>query len=348
LLEGTAPARQRESLMRSPWAWLCVALGVMWVVTARAAAPLPDRLTHLGRDWYDLKAWAATQQLALAWNAQTRVLTLTNHTTRLVLAVDSQQAVVNGVKVWLTQPVTARNAGWLIAVLDVEKVLHPLLRPLPRSARPLRTIVLDPGHGGSDSGHQTGALQEKRFTLLLAQQLRAKLRAAGYRVVMTRQRDVFLELPERTALANREKADLFVSLHFNAASDSAIRGAEVFCLTPNGAASTHAPRTEVLRETLPGHQDGARSLVLAYQVQKALIERAGLADRGVKHARFAVLRDLTMPGILVEAGFLSAPEEARKIADAKFREQLAEAIVAGIEQYRRLLAAPPVKSGPAR
>lgn len=334
--------------MRSPWAWLCVALGVVWVITARAAAPWPDRITHLGRDWYDLKAWAATQQLVLSWKARTRVLILTNRTTRLALAVDSQQAVLNGVKVWLTQPVTARNAGWLIAVLDAEEVLHPLLRPPPRTPRPLRTLVLDPGHGGRDPGHQAGALQEKRLTLLLSQQLRTKLRAAGYRVVMTRQRDVYLELPERPARANREKADLFISLHFNAASDPAIRGAEVFCLTPNGAASTHAPRTEVLKETLPGHRDGARSLGLAYQVQKALIERAGLADRGVKHARFAVLRDLTMPGILVEAGFLSAPEEARKIADPKFREQLAEAIVAGIEQYRRLHTASPVKSGAPR
>ncbi len=334
--------------MRSPWAWLCVVLGVMWVVTARAAAPLPERLSHLGRDWYDLQTWAATRQLTLAWNARTRVLTLTNRTTRLTLAVDSQQAVLNGVKVWLTQPVTPRNADWLIAVLDVEKVLHPLLGPPPRSTRPLRTIVLDPGHGGRDPGHQAGALQEKRLTLLLAQQLRAKLRAAGYRVVLTRQRDVFLELPERTRLANREKADLFVSLHFNATSDPAIRGAEVFCLTPNGAASTHAPRTEVLQETLPGHRDGSRSVVLAYQVQKALIERAGLADRGVKHARFAVLRDLTMPGILIEAGFLSAPEDARKIANPKFREQLVEAIVSGIAQYRRLLIAPPARSGPAR
>lgn len=328
--------------------WLCVALGVMLVVTARPAVPSLQRVGHLGRDWYDLTAWARTQQLALTWNGRTRVITLTNHTTRVALGVDSQQAVFNGVKVWLTQPITARDSGWLIAVLDAEKVLQPLLQLPPRSPRPLRTIMLDPGHGGRDLGYQSGTIAEKRLTLLLAQQVRAKLRAAGYRVVMTRQRDVYLELPERSALANREKADLFLSLHFNAAPDRAIRGAEVFCLTPNGAASTHAPRTEVLRETLPGHQHGTRSLLLAYQVQKALVERAGLADRGVKHARFAVLRDLTMPGILIEAGFLSSPEEARQIANPKHREKLAAAIVAGVEQYRRLTALTPPKAVPHR
>lgn len=303
-----------------------------------ACAGTPEPVTHLGRQWYDLEQWAAARQLTLRWSSPTRVLTLTNRTARLAFAVDSQQAVVNGIKVWLTQPVTARNHGWLLAVLDADHVLRPLLQPAPpRATRPVRTIVLDPGHGGKDPGHQAGAREEKRYTLLLAQQLRARLRAAGYRVVLTRTRDTFLELAERPAAANRERADLFVSLHFNAAPDAAIRGAEVFCLTPNGAASTHAPRSEVLNQTLPGHRDGARSLLLAWQVQKALVEQAGLADRGVKHARFAVLRDLTMPGILVEAGFLSSPGEAQRIADPRFRDRLAAAIVDGIEAYRRLV-----------
>lgn len=314
----------------------CVVAGALLLGALGSAAPVPEPLPHLGRQWYDVERWAAARQLTVRWVPQTRVLTLTNRTTRLALAVDSQQAVVNGIKVWLTQPITARNSGWLLSVLDAERVLQPLLQPAPpRPVRPVRTIALDAGHGGKDPGHQAGLREEKRYTLLLAQQVRARLRAAGYRVVMTRTRDTFLELAERPALANREKADLFISLHFNAAADPAIRGVEVFCLTPNGAASTHAPRAEVLQQSLPGHRDGARSLWLAYQVQKALVERAGLADRGVKHARFAVLRDLTMPGILVEAGFLSSPEEARRIADPKFRERLAAAIVDGIERYRK-------------
>lgn len=302
--------------------------------TATADAPV---VTHQGRPGHDLRAWGQARQLALSRNAASRVVHLTNRTTRLALAVDSQQAVVNGIKVWLTQPVAARPGGGWIAALDAERVLEPLLRS--RAAAPagrVRTIVLDPGHGGRDPGHQAGTLQEKRLTLLLAQQVRAKLQAAGYRVVLTRNRDTYLDLPERAARANREKADLFVSLHFNAAADRTVRGAEVFCLTPNGAASTHAPRSAVLTQNWPGHRNGASSQRLAYEVQRALVERGRLADRGVKHARFAVLRDLTMPGILVEAGFLSHPEEARQLADPKFRDRLAAAIVEGIERYRHL------------
>ncbi len=307
----------------------------MSAASATSAEAL-SRINLFGTDWYDLRAWAGRQGLRVDWNAQTRVLTLTNRTIRLALGVESRQAVVNGIKVWLTHPITPRNSGWLISVLDTEAVLGPLLKP-PRRPGPVRTIVLDPGHGGRDTGYRSGDLEEKRYTLLLAQQLRAKLQAAGYRVVLTRARDTYLELPERPAAANRIKADLFLSLHFNASGngDPAVRGVEVFCLTPRGAASTHAPRTEVFHDRLPGDAHGPRNLLLAYHVQQALVERLQAPDRGVKHARFAVLRDLTMPGILIEAGFLSSPEDARLIRDARYRDRLAAAIVEGIRRYRR-------------
>lgn len=326
--------------MRRVWALLWCCLGVAVATAARGAAPAPEPVQFLGREWYDLQAWAAAQQFTVSLNPRTRIATVSGAGTRLTLAVDSQQMVVNGVKVWLCHPVAARNGTWLVSALDVEQVLRPLLKPVrPRPAKPVRTIVLDAGHGGKDPGHQTGGWQEKRYTLLLAQQLRTKLQAAGYRVVLTRSRDVFLELPERAAAANRARADLFVSLHFNAAgsTDRTARGIEVFCLTPNGAASTHAPRAQVSNEVLPGHRSGARNILLAYQVQKALVQKLGLNDRGVKHARFAVLRDLTMPGILIEGGFMSVPEEMRQIADPRFRDRLATAVVEGIRQYRRLV-----------
>jgi N-acetylmuramoyl-L-alanine amidase len=333
-------ARQRLLNMRRVWALLWCCLGVAVAAAARGAVPALEPVQFLGREWYDLKAWAAAQRFTVSLNPRTRIATVSGTGTRLTFAVDSQQMVVNGVKVWLCHPVAARNDTWLVSVLDVEQVLRPLLKPVrPRPAKPVRTIVLDAGHGGKDPGHRAGALQEKRYTLLLAQQLRTKLQAAGYRVVLTRSRDTFMELPERAAAANRAKGDLFVSLHFNAAgsTDRTARGIEVFCLTPNGAASTHAPRSQVSNEVLPGHRSGARNILLAYQVQKALVAKLGLNDRGVKHARFAVLRDLAMPGILIEGGFMSVPEEMRQIADPKFRDRLAAAIVEGIRQYRRLV-----------
>ena len=297
-------------------------------------------MSFLGRDWYELAAWARANNFNFAWNHKARLVQLTDRTTRLVFAVDSQQSVVNGVKVWLSLPVTVQNGKVYIAVLDVRTVLEPLLRPTrPRAASRIKTIVLDPGHGGKDPGNQEGTRQEKRYTLLLAQQLRARLQAAGYKVLLTRSRDTYVDLAERAAIANQARADLFVSLHFNArgTDDTTARGLEVFCLTPTTAASTHSPRTAVSSERLPGDKSGARSLLLAYQVQKTLIRQLGMADRGVKHARFVVLREATMPAVLVEGGFMSAPDEARKIADPKFRARLAGAIADGIQLYQRLV-----------
>ncbi len=302
------------------------------------AATAPSAVNFLGRDWYDLAAWARANEFHFAWHQKTRLMQLTNRTARLVFAVDSQQSIVNGVKVWLSLPVTVQGNKVHIAALDVRTVLAPLLGPTRfRPAGAIRTIVLDPGHGGRDPGNEEGGMQEKRYTLLLAQQLRAKLQAAGFKVLLTRSRDTYVDLAERAAVANRAHADLFVSLHFNArgTDDATARGLEVFCLTPTTAASTHSPAAAVSSEPLPGDRSATQSLRLAYQVQKSLIRRLSLADRGVKRARFVVLREATMPAVLVEGGFMSAPDEARKIADPKYRARLAEAITDGIQLYRR-------------
>lgn len=327
--------------MKRAFALLLGCLGLALAASARAtAASAPPAVSFLGRDWYDLPAWARTNNFNFTWNHKARLVQLTNRTTRLVFAVDSQQSVVNGVKVWLSLPVTVQAGKVYIAVLDVRTVLEPLLRSTrPRSAGRIKTIVLDPGHGGKDPGNQEGTLQEKRYTLLLAQQLRAQLQAAGYKVLLTRNRDTYVDLAERAAIANRAHANVFVSLHFNARGndDTTARGLEVFCLTPTTAASTHSPRTAVSSEPLPGDKSGTQSLLLAYQVQKTLIRQLGMADRGVKHARFVVLREATMPAVLVEGGFMSAPDEARKIADPKFRARLAGAIADGIQVYQRLV-----------
>jgi N-acetylmuramoyl-L-alanine amidase len=320
-------------------ALLCCWLGLA-LASARAAGTPPARAQFLGREWVDLAGWARANAFALNWNRQSKVVQVTNRTARLIFSVDSQQTVINGVKVWLSLPLAVQGGRLYLSVLDLDTVVGPLLKPTrPKTVTKVRTIMLDPGHGGQDPGNQQGTMLEKRYTLLLAQQLRARLQAAGYKVVLTRTRDTFVDLPERAAMANRAKADLFLSLHFNAtaADDATVRGIEVFCLTPNTAASTHSPRSAVSNQSLPGHRQAARSTLLAYQVQKSMMLRLGLTDRGVKRARFAVLRDLTMPGILIEGGFMSAPGEARKIADAAFRERLAGAILDGVQLYRRLV-----------
>ena len=168
--------------------------------------------------------------------------------------------------------------------------------------------------------------------------MREQLKQAGFKVILTRSTDTFVELPARPELAKRRGADLFVSLHFNATDigRNEVRGAESYCLTPAGAFSTNA-RGEGGGGWLTGNRHNEQNLLLAYQIQKSLVGNLSVEDHGVKRARFAVLRDAVMPAALIEAGFMSHPAEGRKIFDPAYRRAVARAILEGILAYRRLV-----------
>jgi N-acetylmuramoyl-L-alanine amidase len=309
-------------------------------VTARplssphAAEPAPvPRQTYVR-----LTDWAKVNGFAIRWIKQDETLQLTNHSSRIILAVDSRESQINGVAVWLLFPVVAHNGAICLAQLDAEMTLRPLLSP-PKGApgARIKSICLDPGHGGKDPGNRVGSNQEKQYTLLLAQELRSQLTRAGLKVTLTRSTDAFIELPTRPELAKRRNADLFVSLHFNAAETgrNSVQGAEVYCLTPAGASSTNARGEGAGSGSFPGNRHNDKNLFLAFQVQKALIRNLTVEDRGVRRARFAVLRDAIMPAVLIEAGFMSHPEEGRKIFSSAYRQKMARAIVEGLLAYKR-------------
>jgi N-acetylmuramoyl-L-alanine amidase len=282
--------------------------------------------------------WAKASGLEIKWLKQDETLQLSNHSSKLVLAVDSRETQINGVAVWLLFPVVAHNGALCLARLDAEATLRPLLSPPKgRPGARIRTICLDPGHGGKDPGNRVGSNQEKQYTLLLAQELRTQLAKAGLKVTLTRSTDTFIELPERTELAKRRSADLFVSLHFNAAETrrDSVQGAEVYCLTPAGASSTNARGEGAGAGAFPGNRHNDQNLFLAFQMQKALTRNLSVEDRGVRRARFAVLRDAVMPAVLIEAGFMSHPAEGRKIFTAAYRQKMARAIVEGLLAYKR-------------
>jgi N-acetylmuramoyl-L-alanine amidase len=202
------------------------------------------------------------------------------------------------------------------------------------------TICLDPGHGGKDSGNRVGLHYEKNYTLPLAFEVRDQLKNLGFNVILTRSTDTFVDLPVRPAIANSRSADLFVSLHFNATTNNpnAILGPETYCITPVGAASSNAQGEVGNYGPTPANHFGNKSLLLAYQVEKSLVQNLGAEDRGVRRARFAVLRDATMPAILIEGGYMTSPVEGKKIYDAAYRKQMAAAIVKGILAYQKLNA----------
>jgi N-acetylmuramoyl-L-alanine amidase len=291
-----------------------------------------------GPTYVRLVDWAKANGFNSRWLKPDESVQLSRNGSKLVLTVDSREAQINGVQVWLLLPVVARYRSLCLAQLDVERTLRPLLSP-PRASpgAKIRTICLDPGHGGKDPGYQVGSNQEKYYTLLLAQEVRAQLARAGLKVTLTRSTDTLVELPTRPELAKRRGADLFVSLHFNAADPgrSIVQGVEVYCLTPVGASSTNARGEGADAGWCVGNGHNDQNLFLAYQVQRSLTRNLAVADRGVRRARFAVLRDAAMPAVLIEAGFMSNPAEGRKIFTSEYRQKMARAIVDGLLAYKR-------------
>src|ERR1017187_5152764 len=270
---------------------------------------------------------------------------LANKTSRLVFDKDSAGLIINGVNVRLSFPVAK---GGFISQLDADKTLRPLVFPQKPSIKKVTTICLDPGHGGKDTGYLVGkfffARSEKTYTLALALELRRQLQAAGFNVILTRDKDVYPELPVRPDIANRRGADLFLSLHFNSfpGDPASVQGPETYCITPVGAASSNdAEGAGAGSRAYPANRVEDKSLLLAYQVQRSLVRSLGVTDRSVRRARWEVLRTAEMPAILIEGGYMSHPVEGRKIFDANWRKQMAAAIVRGMLNYQKLTAPPP-------
>ena len=255
---------------------------------------------------------------------------------RLVFYPDKRYAHFDGLRVNLCNPLLVKNGRSYLGQLDYDNVLVPFLDSGTRYRQQLGTIVLDPGHGGRDQGTAGSRLLEKAATLNLANRVAKILRTYGYKVEMTRTRDAAVSLDERSNFANRRGADLFVSIHVNSAQDRSVRGVETFCMTPEGAASSNSGRPDARR--YPGNRNCPRNFLLACDVQRALLMRTGAEDRGVKFARFAVLREINCPGILVEVGFLSNRSDEANLGNPDYLDKLARGIASGILNYHRSFA----------
>jgi len=243
--------------------------------------------------------------------------------------------LVDGVKVMLEDPVGSQRGHLTLSKLDYDKVFVPLFWDTPKVA--MRRIVLDPGHGGKDTGKVNGPhkYNEKAATLDTAARLKILLEKQGFEIVFTRTKDVFLDLDDRPAIATTAKADLFISLHYNAGppGDTSSDGIETYCLTPAGQKSTNAAKAKSTTGVEPGNRFDTANMALAWGIQRRLVKSTGADDRGVRRARFAVLRTLSCPGVLIEGGFMSSRKEGALIADAAYRQKIAEAVAAGIVDY---------------
>jgi N-acetylmuramoyl-L-alanine amidase len=250
----------------------------------------------------------------------------------------SREVIINGARSWLCFPLLERDGKSLVSRTDVAKTIEPLVRPHRANTGKVRTVVLDPGHGGYDKGAICRYGSEKNFALDVARQLRPLLQAKGFRVIMTREGDYFVPLEVRARIANAARDSIFVSIHFNATDrDPSATGFEIFSFTPRGAPSTSDTWvTSSSASVQAGSKVDGQSMALSACIYHSLLGHIPEFDRGIKRARFAVLRLTEVPAVLVEGGFLTERGESRLIAEKDWRGRLAQAISVGIENYRAL------------
>lgn len=234
--------------------------------------------------------------------------------------------------------------------------LGPRLPPEPLSGVHVDTVVLDPGHGGEDVGARgVGGALEKDVTLGVARRIKALIeQRLGWRVILTRTADQTVDLDARAALANNNKADAFVSLHANASVRPAVMGAEVFYLSVDeygdeagraSAASVEevptagggSRRLDIVRWEMAQVRHLQQSTLLAETIQEELRKRVPMNPRGLQPAPFRVLAGANMPAVLVELGFLTNPDDERRLTSEEFQNQAAQALVEGLARFRELV-----------
>lgn len=240
------------------------------------------------------------------------------------------------------------TAAWMGLLLMVTSFVWMVSMPRPQGqspvtrSSPLRgsfdTVVLDPGHGGQDSGAMCGTVLEKDLTLDVAQRVDRLLQSEGLATLMTRYGDEFVALADRARFANRARESVFVSIHFNEGERPLASGVETYYadhqLIPTTSLISWIP---FLAPPSAGDAPNLESQSLAGFIQEALVARTGAVDRGAKPRQFFVIANVTRPAVLVEGGFLSNKEDIAKLENAEYREQLAAAISDGILRYRDLM-----------
>lgn len=323
--DGNAPAAEVERVFEPP-------------ALAPPAGALPEQFHPLppprAETWIALDRWARENEAGtlrrVAWTPAP-VYSLNTARGVFTFQIKSLAAKWNGTEFFLGFEPQLISGQPYLHVIDLEKNLIPLLGEEPLPAATNLFVVIDPGHGGKDYGTQSifSGGREKDYTLDWARRLARLLTAGGAQVLLTRTEDSEHSLSNRVAFAEAQNADLFIALHFNSsAPDHEQSGLETYCLTPAGMPSTLTRGyDDVTSQVFPNNAFDEDNFLLAIKLHQALLQAAGMADRGVRRARFlGVLRGQNRPAVLIEGGYLSNPREARRIADPDYREKLAGAI----------------------
>ncbi|MBE6388746.1 MAG: N-acetylmuramoyl-L-alanine amidase [Lentisphaerae bacterium] len=250
-----------------------------------------------------------------------------------VFTRSQRRMLCNNIKIELLVPPVYEGRQMWLGTVDWYKTLRPVFYPATVSRRKISSVMIDMGHGGNDPGALGAFSKEKNITLRVGKRVGQLLEACGYKVKYTRTTDVQVNLNRIGTLQRQSGSDLFVSIHVNSAADKSISGIETYCLTPSGCASSNGGKAS--STVYRGNQQDAANMLLAWNIQKSLLARTRAVDRGIKRARFAVLRDIDAPGVLVEIGFISNRKEERLLNDPEYIDRIAYGIVDGIIGFGR-------------
>ncbi len=299
------------------------------------------------------------------WDSFTKTATLERKGKRITLRTGSERILVNDNAVTLDKPVLLSGGTVFVPVLFVRNNLGAIVEmPSLERAREegipkkftIKTIVIDPGHGGKDAGAigRRMRLREKQLTLAISKRLKEVLERDGLKIIMTRDRDVFIPLSQRVEIANRNNADLFVSIHVNASRSKALKGFECYYLsdaTDDNARALEALENASLgveRNSILEHsksldktlwdmkltENRLESVELAGNICDAVENSLAIRNRGIRSARFYVLKGTRMPAVLVEMGYISNRYEEIKMKDQSFLDRVTEAVAKGILAYK--------------
>lgn len=302
------------------------------------------------------------EQYGLAWqlDSVSQVVTLRRGSKEAKALIGSEVVLLDNERIYLSEPVNLVRGGVLVPADFEEKILRALVGTGTRPARVERRftkIVVDAGHGGKDPG-ATGpsGIREKEIVLDIAKRLKRKLEQKGFEVVMTRDRDEFLTLGERTEVASKAKADLFISVHANSSPSRSISGVEVYNLREMTMAEKREDQRrknhQLLFNKFSMSQDNSdlkailEDMMFTYKVAEepklsarmadSLSKRIGTTNRGARTAGFFVLRNTLIPSILVEVGYLTNPKEERMLKTGEFREKVADGVADVIADYSKI------------
>lgn len=252
--------------------------------------------------------------------------------------IGSQEVFLNDVKFHFSYPVVYKNGKVLVSQIDLVKLLHPLLRPstVPYD-RMLTTIIIDPGHGGKDTGTVNNYGQEKNYTLDLARKLKTLLENLNFTVILTRTDDYHTTLLTRVEIANSYENAIFISLHFNAGGAGRASGIETFSLSPLGVAHYGKDLKKSDFQEKAGNQQDTLNIALAAAVHGRTTRSLEAKDRGTRRARYTVLSGVKHPAILFEGGFMSHRLDAIKINNDSYLDAMARALFNGIVVYKNAM-----------